>query len=133
MRRPSTRLETDEKCRKLDASTNHDGEVSRILQRSSMTAEHNETVNGLYSLLSPRSFKYALHRILREKNSKHCKPMTPSRFPQRNALRTPFLIPFLIYLKATLFCASCMIAHSAVFWPTDSLSFSITFVSCTCV
>jgi hypothetical protein len=66
--------------------------------------------------------------------SKHCKPITPcSRFPQRNALRTPFLTPFLIYLKATLFCASCMIAHSAVFWPTDSLSFSVTFVSRTCV
>ena len=68
-RRPSMWLETDEERRKLDASTNRDGEVSRILQRSSMTAEHNETVNGLYSLLSPRSFKYALQCILREKQN----------------------------------------------------------------
>jgi hypothetical protein len=59
----------NEERRKLDANPNRDGEVSRILQRSSMTAEHNEIVNGLYSLLSARSFKYAPQCILREEQN----------------------------------------------------------------
>jgi hypothetical protein len=62
-----------------------------------MTAEHNETVNGLYSLLSARTFKHASLHLEGKPKSKHRKPMTPySLFPQRNVLRTPFVIPFLV-------------------------------------
>jgi hypothetical protein len=42
-----------------------------------MTAEHNEIGNGLYSLLSARSFKYAPQCILREKQN----PSIVSRQP----------------------------------------------------